>query len=128
MKHLLTFLAIIATSIFASAQVDENLKVKKTDLKGSFCALVYQNEHKIFYAVDLSEMDKATQENFKTSIYNSKKVFPATVVNEENLWVVGVVKSINQNEALSFIQNSRDAAISYGNSTSASEKNKVIKK
>jgi len=128
MKHLIALFALVVSAVCASAQVDANLVVKKSDLNNAVINQVYSTDYKIFYAVDLSDMDKATQEYFKERIYKSSIVFPATVVNEENIWVLGSMKSLNQEEVLSHINSIRSAALAYGSSTPANVKNQVIVK
>lgn len=128
MKLLITLFAIVVTTICASAQVDANLVVKKSDLNNSVVNQVYSNDYKVFYAIDLSDMDKATQEYFKDRIYQSSIVFPATVVNEENIWVLGSMKSLDQVEVMGHINSVRSAALAYGSSTPNNVKSQVIVK
>lgn len=128
MKHLITLIAIAVCTVCASAQVDANLIVKKSDLNNSIIHEVYNNEYKVFYGIDLSDMDAATLEFFKERIYSSNLVFPAKVVNDENIWVLGSMKSLNQSEVLNHINSVRAAALAYGASTPANIKNQVIVK
>lgn len=104
MKRLILLSLIFVSCVATYAQVGDDLIVKKSDMKGAKIASVYSNEYRIFYGVDLSELDVAATEFFKEEIYKSKSLFPASVLNEDKIWVLGVMKSEDQNQVKSTIE------------------------